>query len=69
MYKKIASLQIVIDKIHMVGHVDKRCMKNHDPRNIAELNDVSTWSPYPLLLRTNVAHNLPEWDVSFYLLG
>ena len=40
--KKIASLEIVVDKMHMAGHVDKWCMANCDPRNIAELNDVST---------------------------
>ena len=28
--------------MHMAGHVDKWCMKNSNPRNVAELNDVST---------------------------
>jgi len=40
--KKIASLEIVVDKMHMAGHVDKWCMANCDPRNIAELSNVST---------------------------
>ena len=40
--KKIASLEIVVNKMHMAGHVDKLCMANCDPRNIAELNNVST---------------------------
>jgi len=38
--KKIASLEIVVDKMHMPGHVDKWCMANCDPRNFAELNNV-----------------------------
>ena len=30
--KKLASVEIVIDKMHMSGHVDQWCRKNCDPR-------------------------------------
>ena len=39
--KKIASLQVVVDKMHMAGHIDKWCLANCDSRKIAELDNVS----------------------------
>ena len=38
--KKLAEMSIVIDKMHMAGHVDDWCKKNCDPKNFKELNDV-----------------------------
>ena len=39
--KKLASTEIVIDKMHMAGHTDKWCHRNCNPRAFKELDDVS----------------------------
>ena len=39
--KKLASLEIVIDKLHMTGHVDKWCLENCDPHLFSDLDGVS----------------------------
>lgn len=38
---KLANLEIVIDKMHMAGHIDKWCLQNCNPRSFADLNVVS----------------------------
>ena len=38
--KKIAQLSIVVDKMHMAGHVDSWCKRNCDPRNFKDLDAV-----------------------------
>ncbi len=37
----INSLEIVVDKMHMAGHVDKWCKDNCDARTFPELDNVS----------------------------
>ena len=37
----IASIEIVVDKMHIRGHTDKWCLENCDARKHSELNDVS----------------------------
>ena len=37
----IASIEIVVDKMHITGHTDKWCLENCDARKHPELNDVS----------------------------
>ena len=37
----LASLEIVVDKMHMAGHVDKWCKENCDARSFPELDNVS----------------------------
>ncbi len=39
--KKLASIQIVVDKLHMAGHVDKWCIANCDPHLFHDLDNVS----------------------------
>ena len=39
--KRLASCQIVIDKMHFRGHVDKWCQENCNPYKAQQLNDVS----------------------------
>ena len=39
--KRIASTEIVIDKMHFRGHVDKWCQDNCNPSTFKELEDVS----------------------------
>ena len=39
--ERIASLDIVVDKMHMAGHVDKWCKENCDARSRKELDNVS----------------------------
>ena len=39
--ERLASCQIVIDKMHFRGHVDKWCLENCNPYKLPELNDVS----------------------------
>ena len=38
---KIASIEIVVDKMHITGHTDKWCLENCDAREYPELSDVS----------------------------
>ena len=38
--KKLADMSIVIDKMHMAGHIDNWCKRNCDPKSFKELNDV-----------------------------
>jgi hypothetical protein len=38
--KFLSDITIVIDKMHMVGHVDKWCKEFCDPSNFQELNEV-----------------------------
>ena len=40
----IAKLSIVIDKMHMAGHVDNWCQQNCDPRRFRELDEVSVYN-------------------------
>ena len=40
MAKKLASVEIVIDKLHMQGHVDKWCLANCDPHLFRALDKV-----------------------------
>lgn len=37
----LANVEMVIDKLHMRGHVDKWCAENCDPNKFKELDDVS----------------------------
>ncbi len=39
--KELATLEIVVDKMHMAGHVDTWCKENCDARRFADLDDVS----------------------------
>ena len=36
----LSKMEIVVDKMHMAGHVDKRCKDTCDPRTFAELAEV-----------------------------
>ena len=47
--KQLASVQMVVDKMHMRGHTDGWCKNNCDPANVPELKEVSP------LLYTNVS--------------
>ena len=38
--KLLSNINIVIDKMHMVGHTDKWCKKVCNPNNFPDLNDV-----------------------------
>ena len=38
--KQLASVQMVVDKMHMKGHVDKWCKKNCDAKSFADLDKV-----------------------------
>ena len=40
--KALCNLSIVIDKMHMAGHVDAWCKKYCDPRCFSELSKVIT---------------------------
>ena len=39
--KKLASIEIVVDKMHMKGHTDEWCRRNCDPNKYTELDKVS----------------------------
>ena len=39
--KRLSEISIVVDKMHMKGHVDRWCKENCDARNIEELREVS----------------------------
>ena len=39
--QSIAKLCIVVDKMHMAGHVDRWCKDDCDPREIEDLDEVS----------------------------
>ena len=39
--QKLASVEIVTDKLHMEGHVDKWCLTNCDPHLFNDLDNVS----------------------------
>ena len=39
--KKLAMVEIVIDKMHMAGHVDKWCLTYCDPHLFSELDKIS----------------------------
>ena len=38
--KQVASVQMVVDKMHMKGHVDKWCKQNCDAKTFPELDKV-----------------------------
>ena len=37
----LLSIHIVVDKMHMQGHIDSWCRENCNPRAFKELNDVN----------------------------
>ena len=39
--QKLASLEIVVDKMHIAGHKDPWCLQNCDSRNIPDLKEVN----------------------------
>lgn len=39
--KRLSEISIVVDKMHMKGHVDRWCKENCDARNIEELREVN----------------------------
>ena len=39
--KLIASLEILVDKMHMAGHTDKWCKETCDSRKFPDLNNVN----------------------------
>ena len=39
--EKLATIEIVVDKLHMAGHVDKWCLSNCDPHLFHDLDSVS----------------------------
>lgn len=40
--KKLATVEIVIDKMHMAGHTDRWCFEHCNPRSFKDVDDVST---------------------------
>ena len=42
--QKIAEVSIIVDKMHMAGHVDAWCKQNCDPRNVRELDKVRKYT-------------------------
>ena len=40
--QKELPLEIIVDKMHMAGHVDKWCRENCDARKLKELDNVRT---------------------------
>ena len=40
--KQLASVQMVVDKMHMKGHVDKWCKENCDAKSFPDLDKVNT---------------------------
>ena len=39
--QKLASLEIVVDKMHIAGNKDPWCLQNCDSRNIPDLKEVN----------------------------
>ena len=39
--QKLSQIEVVVDKLHMEGHVDKWCKDNCDPRHFEALKNVS----------------------------
>ena len=39
--QKLASIEIVVDKMHMAGHTDQWCLTNCDPHLFSDFNNVS----------------------------
>jgi hypothetical protein len=39
---RLANLNIVIDKLHFSGHVDRWCQENCNPHNISDLEEVKS---------------------------
>ena len=39
--QRMSELEIVVDKMHMKGHIDKWCKETCDPMSFSDLNDVS----------------------------
>ena len=48
--KRLASVEIVIDKLHMAGHIDKWCLENCDPHLFRDLDKVSVSTESYLLV-------------------
>ena len=44
--KRISQMNIVVDKLHFKGHVDKWCHENCNPYNFHQLGNVSTLTMY-----------------------
>lgn len=42
--KKLGSMEIVVDRMHMKGHIDKWCKKHCDPSTIPALDKVMSES-------------------------
>ena len=51
---QLSKIEIVIDKMHMAGHVDKWCHENCDPNLLTELDDVSRMTYYLSLKFNNI---------------
>ena len=37
---QLSEIEIVIDKMHMAGHIDRWCLENCDPKLFTDLNEV-----------------------------
>ena len=61
--KQLASYQIVVDKMHFRGHVDKWCQENCNPYKVHALDNVS------MHVGKTFTHYLCEpWHVIFNIL-
>ncbi len=38
--RKLAALEIVVDKMHIAGHINKWCLENCDARKVKDLEEV-----------------------------
>lgn len=56
--KQLASVQMVVDKMHMKGHVDKWCKENCDAKCFADLDKVHTHiNTNPFLIPYGISYN------------
>lgn len=67
----LASLEILVDKMHMAGHVDKWCRETCDSRKVSELDEVKLLLQY-VLSGMHMTHFPCRWTqkyVNKHLLG
>ena len=51
--KQLANLNIVIDKLHFSGHVDRWCQEHCNPHNISDLENVNFTTKKILIILTS----------------
>ena len=65
--KRLASLEILVDKMHMAGHVNKWCKSSCDARKFTELDNVSLCMLFTVAYAPDCVASNPPLNLTLHL--